>query len=148
MGWRNWLEEVELDLISVFIEAAKAAYSVQASDWSGGRRGGKEGRIARLIVTLPQSDAILRSIRKPGHKNAPETARNKSVTFFGRNWGIALVRQDLQREAVILTLGGNCANTYRAPAGLTVMWDSRRPESGTQPPTAPPRTVKWWIQFL
>ena len=43
MGCSNWLEEVELDLICALNLAAEAAYSVLASDWPGGRRGGKEG---------------------------------------------------------------------------------------------------------
>ena len=43
MGWSNWLEELELDLICVLNQAAEAEYSVLASDRSGGEQGGKEG---------------------------------------------------------------------------------------------------------
>ena len=43
VGWSNWLEELELDLICVLNQAAEAEYSVLASDWSGGEQGGKEG---------------------------------------------------------------------------------------------------------
>ena len=52
VGWSNWLEEVELDLICVLNRAAEAAYSVLVSDWPGGRRRGKEGNGTQLIISL------------------------------------------------------------------------------------------------
>ena len=43
VGWSNWLEEAEVVLICVLNQAAEAAYSEQAFDWSGSGCRGKEG---------------------------------------------------------------------------------------------------------
>ena len=37
VGWRNWLEEEVEVVLTVLNQAAEAAYSVQAFDWSGGK---------------------------------------------------------------------------------------------------------------
>ena len=52
MEWSSWIEEVGLDLIRVPYQAAKAAYSVQASDWTVSRCRGKEGDITHHTTSL------------------------------------------------------------------------------------------------
>ena len=42
VAWRNWLEEKEEVVLTVLSQAAEAAYSVQAFDWSGSRCRGKK----------------------------------------------------------------------------------------------------------
>ena len=52
MGWRNWLEEEVEVVLTVLNQAAEAAYSVQASHWSGGKGRPEEGDTADLIISL------------------------------------------------------------------------------------------------
>ena len=56
MGWRNWLEEEVEVVLTVLNQAAEAAYSVQAFDWSCGKGRPEEGDTANLIITLPPMD--------------------------------------------------------------------------------------------
>ena len=49
MGWRNWFEEEVEVVLTVLNQAAEAAYSVQAFDWSGGKGRPKERDTADLI---------------------------------------------------------------------------------------------------
>ena len=52
MGWRNWLEEEVEVVLTVLNQAAEAAYSVQAFDWSCGKGRPKEGDTVRLVNAL------------------------------------------------------------------------------------------------
>ena len=55
MGWRNWLEEEVEVVLTVLNQAAEAAYSVQAFDWSGGKGRPRERDTAQLVIALFKS---------------------------------------------------------------------------------------------
>ena len=52
MGWRNWLEEEVEAVLTALNQAAEAAYSVQAFDWTGGKGRPKERDTVRLVNAL------------------------------------------------------------------------------------------------
>ena len=52
MGWWNRLEEAEVVLICVLHQAAEAAISAQASDWSGVRHRANKGPSTSSILSL------------------------------------------------------------------------------------------------
>ena len=53
MGWRNWLEEQVEVVLMMLNQAAEAAYSVQAFDWSAGKGRGRERDGGQLVNALP-----------------------------------------------------------------------------------------------
>ena len=55
MGWRNWLEERSEVVLTVLKQAAGAAYSMQAFDWSDGKCRPWERDTADLIRSLVEA---------------------------------------------------------------------------------------------
>ena len=55
MGWRNWLEEQVEVVLTVLNQAAEAAYSVQACEWSGGKGRPRERDTVQLVNALDLS---------------------------------------------------------------------------------------------
>ena len=65
MGWRNWLEEEVEVVLTVLNQAAEAAYSVQAFDWSGGKGRPEEGNRTRHFLSLPDRATDRAAYKKP-----------------------------------------------------------------------------------